>query len=132
MELLAQADLQNLTVLLDCSYFSNLAYLYATEENDAYLMYKDQHLNNFTAKRVIDRLFIFDIDFETSMARKRGARDAIPAHWCNSDFIARFREFYYAVLPELFPGDITYVDARHRPCLAKLGLESLALNGFSS
>lgn len=111
MDILSSENALKYNFILDRSYISNLAYIYATENLNNYYNYRDFIITQLSAKRNIDKLIIFDIEPKIGLDRKIKAKDIIPYPWNDINFLTRLRSFYYEELPKNVSCTIEYVKA---------------------
>jgi thymidylate kinase len=89
--------------LLDRSFYSNLAYIYAKSKYDAdgsYQAYLDRFLKEFQGEE-IDLLIILDASPEISLNRRKILGEPIPHPWNKIKFLEYLRHFYHCIMPKL-------------------------------
>lgn len=120
---------------LDRTYFTNLAFTYATDrflgrkqhlkeaqdkvryqkepcyENE-YMKHKELFLKDLKNEH-FDLLIILDIDPKIGLSRRHKAKDKMP--WLSSEecWLRYLREFYHQELSKLYKGEIFYIDTTH-------------------
>ena len=117
---------------LDRTYFTNLAFSYATDrflegkKHRANAHNKDRYINEPVyeksypehkklflkdlQKEDFDLLIVLDVDTKIGLTRRHKAKDKMP--WLSSEeiWLGYLRDFYYQELPKFYKGKILYID----------------------
>ena len=112
MEIISE-DNDNNTYILDRTFYSNLAYKYASSKinnDDEYDQYLKKYYKDLAGYN-IELLFVIDIEPLVGLKRRRGIDKSIPAPWNQKQFLQYFREFYRYELPKITNTNIIYIDS---------------------
>jgi len=101
-----------LCFLLDRTYFSNLAFVYALDSIKGTHNYQAQKkaFNESFANNKFDLIFVFDISPEIGLQRRLLRGDRISWPWSNVAFLKAMRQFYREELPKYAQGKIKYIN----------------------
>jgi thymidylate kinase len=113
MRIVSSSKAMNYSFILDRSYFSNLAYIYAADSVN-YNIYKTTLISLLKNTRLLDKIIVFDISPAFGLNRKINANDFIPYPWNNISFLNKFRSFYFDEMPKLVPCDIIYLNGLNK------------------
>ncbi|MBA3814670.1 MAG: AAA family ATPase [Alphaproteobacteria bacterium] len=112
MELLKAHKHSGLCLLLDRSYFSNLAYLYALDSLNGtshYPLYRQEFERSFSDNQ-LDAIFVLDVSPEIGLKRRHLRGDEIPWPWSSLPFLKAIRQFYNEELPQITHEKIKYIN----------------------
>jgi thymidylate kinase len=100
-------------LLLDRSFFSNLAYLHAAKSS-LYTVALDRFAKLYSLENAPNLLIVIDLPAELALERRQRL-EKLPVPWCLPDFIDRLRRFYRKILPTLLPCQIYFVPGELPP-----------------
>lgn len=103
MNLISKLPKEVKTVLLDRSFYSNLSYHFAINENSSATSYEEYTKifhQNFDSEK-LDLIIVLDISPVISLSRIASRPGVVPEHLQSIIFLTKIREFYLHKLPTL-------------------------------
>lgn len=112
MHLLRVCKHLGLCFLLDRSYFSNLAFMYALNRinNTFYYEKYKKSFEKLFLTNELDLIVVLEVLPEIGLKRRQLRGDNIPWPWSNLAFLEAMREFYKEELPKIFQQKIKYIN----------------------
>ncbi len=99
---------QRICMLFDRSYYTNLAFTYATGNLAEYQAQLAQIQNDFK-QNDFDAIIILDASPTIGIQRRINNKDVPPYPWSNINFLEKLREFYHVQLPKIYSGTLYYI-----------------------
>jgi len=112
MHLISKLPKEVKTVLLDRSFYSNLSYQFALNENSRIISYEEYvkiFHQSFDSEK-LDLIIFLDVSPEICLSRITSRGGAIPEHLQDIIFLTKLREFYLYKLPTFTTTPIIYIN----------------------
>ena len=106
MDLISDTAFEKHSFILDRSFYSNLAYIYATESTKYFTKYANNMMKTMAEFEEIQKIFLLDVDPQVGIERKLTANDIIPSPWNGVKFLKKLRQFYHQVIGDFYHGQI--------------------------
>lgn len=109
IEIIKRYNIFNRILLFDRSYYTTLAYLFATMKEQGYLSIK-QKFKQYFVNNFFDMIVLFFVKNSIGICRRIYNQGSIDYPWNQKYFLNKIQEFYKHELSTVFNGEIIYID----------------------